>query len=345
MTWYIDKGPDSDVVLSSRIRLARNLESYPFPSKLDNASSEKISQEIKNSLHEYFKRHKQKFVDVAMNDLNDEEKLALVEKHIISEDLTKGRIHRYAVIRNDESVSVMINEEDHVRIQAMEAGLNLEAAQKNAQDVAFFLEKNLPVAYHEKFGFLTSCPTNTGTGLRASVIMHLPGLVLTQKISSVVEKVQKMAYSVRGYYGENSSSIGNMFQISNQITLGLAEDELISDLKKLIYQIMEQERAIRKDIYTKNPLYIEDMVFRSLGLLKYARVLTSDESLRMISDVRLGAALGIIKDVEDTSINRLMTLVGPASVQKEAGRVMEPKERDKTRAFVIRKELKDGDSK
>jgi protein arginine kinase len=280
-----------------------------------------------------------------MNDLNDEEKLALVEKHIISEDLTKGRIHRYAVIRNDESVSVMINEEDHVRIQAMEAGLNLEAAQKNAQDVAFFLEKNLPVAYHEKFGFLTSCPTNTGTGLRASVIMHLPGLVLTQKISSVVEKVQKMGYSVRGYYGENSSSIGNMFQISNQITLGLAEDELISDLKKLIYQIMEQERAIRKDIYTKNPLYIEDMVFRSLGLLKYARVLTSDESLRMISDVRLGAALGIIKDVEDTSINRLMTLVGPASVQKEAGRVMEPKERDKTRAFVIRKELKDGDSK
>jgi protein arginine kinase len=345
VSWYIEKGPESDVILSSRIRLARNLNTYPFPNRITPDSSEQVAKEIIQALRSYAEKKTTKYLELTMNELSDEEKQSLVEKHLVSEDLTGGLICRLAVIRQDEAVSVMINEEDHIRIQAMEAGLNLEHAYETAKEIACYLEQALPIAYHDQYGFLTACPSNTGTGMRASVIMHLPGIVLAGKTSSLIERIQKMGYSVRGYYGEHSSSQGNMFQISNQITLGLEEEELIGDLKKLIGQVIEQERAIRKDIYGKSPVLIEDMVYRSLGMMKYARILTSEEALKMISDIRLGTSLGILKNIKETHINRLMSLIGPASVQKSAGRVMGSKERDMERAEVIRKELKDGDEK
>ncbi|MHB8964148.1 MAG: protein arginine kinase [Saccharofermentanales bacterium] len=339
MTWYIDKGPESDVILSSRVRLARNLCDYPFPNKLNRAGSEKVAEVILGVLKNIADSKKNRFRIVDMNELGTEDKLALVEKHLISEELTDTRLARYAFIKDDESVSVMVNEEDHIRIQAMEAGLNLEAAFSAAQDIAIYLEKALPIGYHDKYGFTTACPTNTGTGMRASVIMHLPALAITGKVSVIIEKIRKMGYSVRGYYGEHSNSAGNMFQISNQITLGLDEQELISDLKKLINQITKQERALRKELYEKNPVIIEDKVFRSLGLLKYAKILTSEEALRLISDVRMGKALGIIKNPDETSFNRIMSVIGPASIQKAEGRVMDPGERDKARATEVKKEL------
>lgn len=343
MTWYIDKGPDSDVVLSSRIRIARNLCNYPFPHKLDEITSAKVSQEITQALVSYGKSINNEFIQVRMNELSNEDKLSLVEKHLISEDLTRGGIIRKAMIQKDESVSVMINEEDHIRIQTMEAGLNLEKAYGKANDIAIYLEQTLPIGYNEKVGFTTACPTNTGTGLRASVMMHLPALVLAGKISIVMENIQKMGYSVRGYYGENSNSLGNIYQISNQITLGLNEEELISDIKKLIQQIMEQEHVIRKQLYDKNPLFVEDKVYRSLGILKNARMLTTDETVKMISDVRFGVALGILNGINEKSFNKIMASIGPASVQKAAGRIMEPTERDRVRALVVRDELKEGE--
>lgn len=343
MTWYIDKGPDSDVVLSSRIRIARNLCNYPFPHKLDETTSAKVSQEITQALVSYGKSINNEFIQVSMNELSNEDKLSLVEKHLISEDLTRGGIIRKAMIQKDESVSVMINEEDHIRIQTMEAGLNLEKAYEKANDIAIYLEQTLPIGYNEKVGFTTACPTNTGTGLRASVMMHLPALVLAGKISIVMENIQKMGYSVRGYYGENSNSLGNIYQISNQITLGLNEEELISDIKKLIQQIMEQEHVIRKQLYDKNPLFVEDKVYRSLGILKNARMLTTDETVKMISDVRFGVALGILNGINEKSFNKIMASIGPASVQKAAGRIMEPTERDRVRALVVRDELEEGE--
>ncbi len=343
MTWYIDNGPDSDVVLSSRIRIARNLCSYPFPHKLSEAASAKVSQEICQALVRFGKSVKNEFIQVNMNDLTEQDKLSLVEKHLISEDLTKGGIVRNAMIQRDESVSVMINEEDHIRIQAMEPGMNLERAYERAEEIAIFLEQALPIGYNEKVGFTTACPTNTGTGLRASVMMHLPGLVMAGKIAPVMENIQKMGYSVRGYYGENSNSLGNIYQISNQITLGLNEEELISDIKKLIQQIMEQERFIRKQLYSKNPLFVEDKVCRSLGTLQNARMLTTDETVKMISDARFGVALGIIKEVDEKSFNKIMASIGPASVQKTAGKIMEPAERDRMRSIVVREVLKEGE--
>ena len=343
MTWYIEKGPDSDVVLSSRIRIARNLSNYPFPHKLNEAVSAKVSQEICQALACLGKSIKNEFIQVNMNELSQEDKLSLVEKHLISEDLTKGGIVRNAMIQKDESISVMVNEEDHIRIQAMEAGMNLERAYERAEKIAIYLEQTLPIGYNEKVGFTTACPTNTGTGLRASVMMHLPGLVIAGKIAPVMENIQKMGYSVRGYYGENSNSLGNVFQISNQITLGLKEEELISDIKKLIQQIMDQERLIRKQLYSKNPLFVEDKVYRSLGILRNARILTTDETVKMISDGRLGVALGILNDVDEKSFNKIMASIGPASVQKAAGKIMEPAERDRMRSIVVREVLKKGE--
>ncbi len=343
MTWYIDKGPQSDVVLSSRIRLARNLCNYPFPHKLNEMTSVGVSQEITQAIIAYGKENKKDFIQVNMNDLTDEDKVSLVEKHLISEELTKPGITRKAMILRDESISVMINEEDHIRIQAMEPGFNLENAYEKAKEMAIYLESHLPVGYNSKYGFTTSCPTNTGTGLRASVMMHLPGLAMSGKINLVVENIQKMGYSVRGYYGENSNSLGNIYQISNQITLGLNEEELISDIRKLIFQIMDQERLIRKQLYEKNPLYVDDMIFRSLGILKYARTLTTQEAVKMISDVRFGIALGIISGIDEIVFNKIMATIGPASVQKAAGRIMEPTERDKARAQAVREVLKEGE--
>lgn len=343
MTWYIDKGPDSDVVLSSRIRIARNLCNYPFPHKLSEAASAKVSQEICQALVDFGRSTNNEFIQVNMNELTDEDKLSLVEKHLISEDLTKGGIVRNAMIQRDESISVMVNEEDHIRIQAMEPGMNLERAYERAEEIAIYLERTLPIGYNEKVGFTTACPTNTGTGLRASVMMHLPGLVITGKIAPVMENIQKMGYSVRGYYGENSNSLGNIYQISNQITLGLNEEELISDIKKLIQQIMEQERLIRKQLYAKNPLFVEDKVYRSLGILRNARMLTTDETVKMISDVRVGAALGILNGIDEKCFNKIMASIGPASVQKAAGKIMEPAERDRMRSIVVREVLKEGE--
>ena len=345
MTWYIDKGPDSDVVLSSRIRIARNLCDFPFPHKLDEITSAKVSGDIIQALVSYGKSIQNEFIRVDMADLTEEDKLSLVEKHLISEDLTKGGIVRNAMILKDESVSIMVNEEDHIRIQAMESGLNLEKAYEKAKEIAIYLEQALSIGYNAKVGFTTSCPTNTGTGLRASVMMHLPALVMAGKIALVMENIQKMGYSVRGYYGENSNSLGNIYQISNQITLGLNEEELISDIKKLIQQIMDQERLIRKQLFDKNPLYIEDKVYRSLGILKNARMLTSDETVKMISDVRLGFALGILDDIDERSFNRIMATIGPASVQKAAGKLMEPAERDRMRSMVVREVLKEGEKR
>ncbi|MHB1484356.1 MAG: protein arginine kinase [Saccharofermentanales bacterium] len=343
MTWYIDSGPDSDVVISSRVRLARNLCDYPFPHMLNATTSSQVTDEITRALNIYGKMINDEFVNVNMDDLSDEDKQSLVEKHLISEDLTKGGIIRKALIRKDESISVMINEEDHIRIQSMEAGLNLEKAYEKSQEIAIYLEKNLHIGFNRKFGFTTSCPTNIGTGMRASVMMHLPALMMLGKISTIIENIQKMGYSVRGYYGENSNALGNIYQISNQITLGLNEEELISDIKKLIWQIMEQERAIRKQLYEKNPLYIEDKVYRALGILQNARILTNQEAVKLISDVRLGVAIGIIGNVDEKSFNKVMVSIGPASIQKVEGRIMEPIERDQARAKFIREALKDGE--
>jgi len=336
MTWYIDQGPESDVIVSSRVRLARNLNQYPFPHRMDSQQARQAADEIVQAFYLDDATRKKQYLMVDLETLSDEDRLALAEKRLISEDLAgNGKNHR-AIISRDESVSIMINEEDHIRIQSMQAGLNLEQAYEASARAATILEQKLPLAYSEKYGYLTACPTNTGTGMRASVMAHLPGLAMAGKIKDTVDSLTKLGFTVRGHYGEHSKAQGNLFQISNQLTLGISEDDLINDLKRMLLQLIEQERQVRRELYRRQPLALEDKVMRAYGLLRSARLISNEESTGLLSDLRLGLSLGLLRALSETDINRLYASIGPASIQKAHGQAMSPEERDSARAAVIR---------
>ena len=336
MTWYIDQGPESDVIISSRIRLARDLDHYPFPHRMDSQQAHQAAEEITEAFFDKDQERKRNYLLIELDSLSEEDQQALAEKRLISSDLAGKGTARWVIISRDESISIMINEEDHVRIQSMQAGLNLEAAYEAAAAAALILEGSLSLAYSENYGFLTACPTNTGTGMRASVMAHLPGLTTAGRIKDVIESLNKMGFAVRGNYGEHSKAQGHLFQISNQLTLGLTEDDLISDLKRMLLQLIEQERKVRREIYRQQPLLVEDKVMRAYGLLANARIMTSEEAVTLLSSVRLGLSLGLMPQLQEADVNRVQAAIGPASIQKAQGRPMAPEERDAARATIIR---------
>jgi protein arginine kinase len=340
MTWYIDQGPESDVILTSRIRLARDLDHYPFPHLMNTQQSKMAADEITQAFFQKDDERKHNYLMVDLDTLSEEDQQALAEKRLISPDLAQKGKNRRAIISRDESVSIMVNEEDHVRIQSMQPGLNLEEAYSAAAAAALVLESSLAMAYSEKYGFLTACPTNTGTGMRASVMAHLPGLAMSGHFKDVVEGLTKMSFAVRGHYGEHSKSQGHLVQISNQLTLGISEDDLINDLKRMLQQLIEQERKIRREIIRQQPLALEDRVMRAYGTLRNARLMSSEEAVTLLSDVRFGIALGLLRGVDETNINRVQSMIGPASIQKARGRTLSAQERDVSRAEIIRELLK-----
>lgn len=339
MPWYIEKGPESDVVISSRIRLARNLSEYPFSLKQSSEDETKVLNRVKEAAMSAEGKKMCDFLFVDIPTLHPIEKQVLVEKHLISPDLAESSRKNGALISRDEHTSIMVNEEDHVRIQCLFSGMQLENAWKLCNSVDDLLEKKLNYAFDQRYGYLTCCPTNVGTGLRASVMVHLPALVMTGYIKSVLEACGKLGVAVRGLYGENSEMSGNMFQISNQVTLGATEKEIITGVKGIASQIIEQERTLRKELYKQNSYRIEDRVFRSYGLFSNARILSSEESNKLLSDVRLGIDMGIITDISSETLNEIMLLIQPANLQKLVGKPLDPDERDVKRAEVIRSRL------
>jgi protein arginine kinase len=340
MTWYLDEGPESDIIISSRVRLARNVNQYPFPHRMNHEQAKKAADEIVQAFYRDDNQRKKHFLMVDLDTLPDEDRRSLAEKRLISDDLAqKGQNHRVLISR-DESLSIMINEEDHIRIQSMQAGLDLESAFQSGARIAAMLEETLPIAYRDKYGYLTACPTNTGTGMRASVMAHLPGMVMNGRIKDAIDSLIKLGFAVRGTYGEHSKSSGNLFQISNQLTLGISEDDLINDLSRMLQQLIEQERGIRRALYQNQPLAIEDKVMRAYGLLTQARLMTTDEATGLISDLRLGLSLGLIQSMTLTDVNRMAASIGPASIQKARGRAMSTEERDCARAEIIRELMK-----
>lgn len=340
MTWYIDQGPESDVIISSRIRLARDLDHYPFPHRMDSQQARQAADEITDAFFGGDKERKRAYLLLELDSLSEEDQQALAEKRLISADLAGKGTARRVIISRDEAVSIMINEEDHIRIQSMQAGFNLEAAYEAAAAAALILEGSLSLAYSENYGFLTACPTNTGTGMRASVMAHLPGLTMSGRIKDVIESLSKMGFAVRGNYGEHSKAQGNLFQISNQLTLGLTEDDLINDLKRMLQQLIEQERKVRREFYRQQPVLIEDKVLRAYGLLSNARIMTSEEAVSLLSNLRLGVALGLLPQISEADLNRIQASIGPASIQKARGRPMAPEDRDIARATIIHDILK-----
>ncbi len=335
--WLSGEGSNSQIVLSSRVRLARNIVNSPFPSRSDADSREKIISFVRGAVEKSPILNKGIIVNCA--ELDELDRTFLVERHLISLEFTSCREFSGLLIGEMENTSVMINEEDHLRIQALASGLEIQTAYRLANQVDDELSKSLEYAFDSTFGYLTSCPTNTGTGMRASVLIHLPGLVLTREIEKVIPQINKLGLVVRGFYGEGSDVMGNLFQISNQTTLGRSEEDIVESLERVTRQIIEYEENARKRLFGEAKDQIEDKIWRAYGILKYARTLTSEEALNMLSAIRLGIGMEVIKTINLSRINEILALTQPAHLQKYFDQKMEVGERDRIRADLIRSKL------
>lgn len=337
--WYEDISADGDVVISSRVRLARNLENYPFSSKMTEEQAVTLVDKVKDITDSLSEDEDKQYYACNISSLTDIDKSAMVERHIVSPLLIDKKQATGLILSNDESVSIMINEEDHVRIQAIEGGMNLDKAYEEANKVDDILYDKLHFAYDEKFGYLTSCPTNAGTGLRASYMVFLPALSSARMIQKLIEEVGRYGVTIRGIYGEGSKSLGNIYQISNQKTLGNTEREIIDNLNRIILQVIKQERKRREYMLSVNSDEIENQVYRAYGILKYARQIDSDDAMGLLSQLKFGHECGLIRFDKTFNIHKLMMGVQPGSLQWSMGKNVGSTTRDKSRAEYIRKEL------
>lgn len=335
--WMQGNGPHNDIILSSRIRLARNIADIPFPSGLDADREKAVIGMIRDSLLK--NESSLKFKDYIMQELPALERQFLVERYLISPGLSKNSASGAALISSDGVVSIMVNEEDHIRIQSILPGLQIKKSWEMASNIDDILEQNLEYAYSENWGYLTSCPTNVGTGMRASVMVHLPALNITGNMSKILQAVAHIGLTIRGLYGEGTEIVGNIFQISNQITLGRAEEEIVENLTAVTKQIIEKEKEARKILLENSRIQIEDKVWRSWGIMKNARVLNSQECMKLLSDVRLGVDVGIIENIPSQLLNEIMIETQTASIQKYSGKELSGSERDIIRAEMVRSKL------
>jgi protein arginine kinase len=335
--WLSGEGSDSQVVLSSRVRLARNIANSPFPSRADTDRRVSILSFVKNAVDKSEGLRRGTFVDCGK--LDDLDRSFLVERHLASVELTRCRDSCALFIGEKENTSLMINEEDHLRVQALSSGLEIRKAFEMADEMDEELSGSLEFAFDPAFGYLTACPTNTGTGMRASVLIHLPGLALTREIEKVISQINKLGLVVRGFYGEGSDVWGNLFQVSNQTTLGRSEEDIVESLERVTRQIIEYEENARKRLFSEAEDQIEDKIWRAFGILKYARTLTSEEVLNMLSAIRLGIGTGIVKSLSLPQVNEVLALSQPAHLQKYFKKRMEPGERDRVRAELVRSKL------
>lgn len=332
-----DKGPESDIVISSRIRLARNLSHMPFPHLLDSDSGSKVLAAIKES----WEKSKIKDFDlITFNQLAAIDREILVEKHLISPEHAKSDAeYRGLLVNKDGSMAIMINEEDHLRIQCLLPGLQIDECYKKAKELDDNLEAHLDFAFDEKRGYLTACPTNVGTGMRASVMLHLPALSITGNTNRIFQNISQLGMTVRGLYGENSEMLGNFFQLSNQVTLGQTEEDILNNLTVIAMQIIEQERLMRKKLFEETKHRLEDRVCRAYGILTNAKIMTSNEALKHLSDVRLGVDMQIIDGIKPFALNQLVVALRPAHLQKKTGKEMDAANRDIIRAGVIKENM------
>lgn len=336
--WMEGTGPYAQVVISSRVRLARNLAGVPFPHLQSEESGRQVLEKVREAAGDADgQRQIGELQFVALEELSPLDRQILVEKHLISpQHAGENGTARGLVLRDDEAVSIMVNEEDHLRIQVLFPALQLEEAWELAGRVDDVFESRLNYAFDEKYGYLTSCPTNVGTGLRASVMVHLPALAMTRQASRVFTALAKLGFVVRGLYGEGTEAKGHLFQISNQITLGPREEEIIGNLTSISRQVIEQEELCREELRREGFAQLEDMVYRSYGILTNACIISSDEAMIHLSNLRLGLAMGILKNVDLRKLNELLVETRPAFLQKKAGKEIDAFHRDLKRAEIIR---------
>lgn len=339
--WLKGSGPESDIVISSRIRLARNLADFPFIARAtpaDRSEIERIFRERIGSLRESNKFPSELlYVDVGQ--LEEVDRMFLMERQLISRELSEGSGARAVAIDRGEQFSVMVNEEDHLRIQVMHSGLDLTTAWEQISQLDDLVEEQVTYAYNEKIGYLTACPTNVGTGIRVSVMLHLPALVITRQIDKVFRSLQKINLAVRGLYGEGSQAMGDFYQISNQITLGQSEQELIKKVADVVPVLIDYERQAREFLLRESQETLHDRVSRAYGILRNAQTISSEETLHLLSSVRMGVNLGLIGDVPIPTVNKLFVHTQPAHLQKLAGMELDPSDRNIERAAYLRRHL------
>lgn len=331
MIWYKEKN-DNDIIVSTRVRLARNLDKYPFPARLNDDGCQKVLEELKGAVLNSGSALNFNFK--AMAELSQAEKQELSEKHLISLEMSQSD-RGGVLISEDENMSIMMLEEDHLRLQIILGGFKLKEAWELADKVDNVIEESVNYAFSEEFGYLTACPTNTGTGMRASVMMHLPALTVTNNMSKIISSASKLGLTVRGLYGEGSKAYGNLFQVSNQVTLGVSEEEIIESLANIVAQIEKHEKDAREKL--KENEEFTDKLWRALGTLKFARIVSSSEAKSLISQVILGKNMGIIDIEEKTPLIALMVETEPAILMN--GENLSPQERDKKRGDLLRENV------
>ena len=333
INWYLQSGKDSDIVTSTRIRIARNIKDNKFCAKASNEEKEIILKKIENIAPKI--GYGLKFIK--LKNIDDLTKLSLIEKHLISPDFAVNNQETGAIlINNDENICIMINEEDHFRFQVFASGLELDNSLNLALEIENAVGNLINYSYNNKYGYLTQCPSNVGTGLRASVMVHLPALTTTGNINKVLDVVNNFGMNIRGLYGEGSNSQGNMYQISNKQSLGISEKEIINSIKLITNKIIEQERTARKYL-AKKSIELEDRLYRAYGILTNCKKISSEEAKNLISDVKLGTDLGIIKEMNDLKVNKLDLYTKPANLQLYLGQTLGDKQRDIARAETIKK--------
>ncbi|NEU06417.1 protein arginine kinase [Clostridium senegalense] len=312
--WINAEGLKDNVILSSRIRLARNLKGYPFPNKINKETADEIIKNIEDAFYSN-ENSKEEFKTIRLDEKTEIEKEMLFQKHIVSKSLLKNKDIGSVILNSNESISVMINEEDHLRIQGISSGLSLKEIYENINRIDNIIEEKLEFAYDSDIGYLTACPTNVGTGVRASVMVHLPCLCITKEIENAFNAVSKMGMTIRGLYGEGSKGYGNIFQISNQITLGPTEEEIINGLNAMIYQIIDKEKEARTRLMDRYKYEMKDRIMRARGILSTAIIIDYKESMELLSMIRLGIELDLIKDISKTTLNKLLIDISLPALQ------------------------------
>lgn len=336
MNWYLQSNENSDVAVSTRIRFSRNIHDFKF-----NMSTKQELEVLQNRIKEKVYQIGYGLKFLKLKDMDDITKMSLVEKNLISPEFVLKRNETGSMLINDEeNICIMIGNEEHIELQVFNSGLELENTLNLAIEIDEKMEEVLGYAVSKKYGYLTACPNHVGTGLRASVMVHLPALSKTQNTKKVLEAIHSFGINIRGVYGENSESTGDMYQISNQQTLGITEKEIVQNLKVVVDKMIKQERQARK-LLAKDDISFEDLIDRSYGILKYCKKISSEETRTLLSNIKLGTDLGILKELTDLKVQKLYLYTKPANLQKFLGEQYEALERDIKRAQVIKQILEE----
>ena len=336
--WLRSEGPLCHSAVSSRARYARNLSHIPFAPRARKEQMRVVMEQVDEAVaaSPFFRD----FTRLPITDVNSLHRLYLKESHLLSAELEQGGEHRVIYISPDYRISIMINEEDHVRIQCLDVGLQLRKVQAVVREVEAELDRTLEFARSERFGYLTACPTNVGTGFRVSAMLHLPGLVLIDKIEEIVQSIMQYELTVRGIYGENSEHLGDYFQVSNEVTLGKTPEELLGALQSMVEQVVEREMKARDALFEQKPEVVKDLLSRALGVLQNAWIIDSAEAMSHLSKIRLGIDHGFFHPLSHPDLNRLMVEVQPAHLQCRQGSQLRAEKRDSLRAQLLQRRLK-----